>query len=199
MTINSLVDICVRSGDLDRAYRLLKNPTLYPSSSPGATAPLGGGGGDWAGAVDKVDVEVEIGAADMVDSPWGEGGDEGGVGDSGYEAEGVAVEVEVGRAAGAAAVGAGATGGYGEAEGGAWRGVGLVRPSVEAFTSVLTGFAGVGDKDRALAVFQQVRQRPRHHNFLWRVPSVGASPLAMITDTALQGHYFVCAVPSPRK
>lgn len=32
----------------------------------------------------------------------------------------------------------------------------LARPSVEAFTSVLTGFAGVGDKDRALAVFQQV-------------------------------------------
>lgn len=33
----------------------------------------------------------------------------------------------------------------------------LARPSVEAFTSVLTGFAGVGDKARALAVFQQVR------------------------------------------
>lgn len=54
------------------------------------------------------------------------------------------------RTAGAGAAAA-AGGGVGE-EGG----VLLARPSVQAFTSVLTGFAGVGDKDRALAVFQQV-------------------------------------------
>lgn len=146
VTINSLVDICVRSGDLDRAYNLLKNPSLFPGV---------GGIGDRAGAVDD-EAGVDTGAADMVDSPWREGADEdrNGGGDGRYEGEEATAEGEGGRSV----AGAEATGGYGEGDGGAWRGVGLVRPSVEAFTSVLTGFAGVGDKDRALAVFQQVRQ-----------------------------------------
>lgn len=49
--------------------------------------------------------------------------------------------------------------GFGEGRKQGDGGVMLVRPSVEAFTSVLTGFAGVGNKDRALAVFQQVMQK----------------------------------------
>lgn len=139
MTINSLVDICVRSGDLDRAYNLLKNPTLY-------TPPAGGEG--WPGDVGEA--QVEVGAADRVDSWRGEGS-----GGGGYEVEDAPAEGGGGRVA---AAGARATGGYAEGGREAWGGLRLMRPSVEAFTSVLTGFAGVGDKDRALAVFQQVRR-----------------------------------------
>ncbi|CAN0498152.1 unnamed protein product, partial [Ectocarpus sp. 8 AP-2014] len=97
-----LVDICVRSGNLDRAYNLLKNPTLFPPPPP----PQPGR--------------------------------------------------DAGSATAAAEAGADAGGVEGTSPGGAGKETGLVRPSVEAFTSVLTGFAGVGDKDRALAVFQQM-------------------------------------------
>ncbi|CAM9879311.1 unnamed protein product [Ectocarpus sp. 12 AP-2014] len=102
VTTNSLVDICVRSGNLDRAYNLLKNPTLFPPPPPPQ---------------------------------------------SGRDA---------GSATAAAEAGADAGGVEGTSPGGERKEAGLVRPSVEAFTSVLTGFAGVGDKDRALAVFQQM-------------------------------------------
>ncbi|CAM9857198.1 unnamed protein product, partial [Laminaria digitata] len=116
VTTNSLVDICVRSGELDRAYDLLKNPTLFPAAAGAEAGEEAGGAAAAAGAR--------------------------------------------GRAAGeGAARGGGGGGGRGEAGGGEVGGAGevpLVRPSVQAFTSVLTGFAGVGDKDRALAVFQQM-------------------------------------------
>lgn len=92
----------MRSGNLDRAYNLLKNPMLFPPP------PLPQPGRDAGSAT----------AAEEA------GTDAGGV--------------------------------EGTSPGGAGKEAGLVRPSVEAFTSVLTGFAGVGDKDRALAVFQQV-------------------------------------------
>ncbi|CBN79142.1 conserved unknown protein [Ectocarpus siliculosus] len=105
VTTNSLVDICVRSGNLDRAYNLLKNPTLFPLPPPPQP------GCDAGSAATAATAEA--------------GADAGG----GVE---------------------------GTSPGGAGKETGLVRPSVEAFTSVLTGFAGVGDKDRALAVFQQM-------------------------------------------
>lgn len=202
VTTNSLVDICVRSGDLDRAYNLLKNPTLFPAASFTSPSPpplaafgddSGGlvGGGDSAegvtvdGEVD-VDVDVGVGATDMMDSPWGDGGGSGEyeTGDFQARVEGEEVaptsataapttitttndvesrrELEGGEGGGRGNGGMGMKGGEEDAEAEVEAeaevgGVRLVRPSVEAFTSVLTGFAGVGDKDRALAVFQQVR------------------------------------------
>lgn len=184
MTINSLVDICVRSGDLDRAYNLLKNPTLFTPSPPPTPPAAPGAGGGWAGAVDEV--VGETGAADTVGSARG--------GDGEDETTEPAPELQEEREA--AATAATATGGSREGEAGAWRGVGLVRPSVEAFTSVLTGFAGVGDKDRALAVFQQVRQSNHDHP----VPVVLFAPPFSVDD----GHEYLLqrclcqAPPTPK-
>lgn len=129
VTTNSLVDICVRSGNLDRAYQLLKNPTLLPASVPSPTTRLAAGA-DSASGGDAEETAAGTPPGGSTATPTmvaGKSDPERGVRDMGVGGEG------------------------------AGGGVRLVRPSVEAFTSVLTGFAGVGDKDRALAVFQQVR------------------------------------------
>ncbi|CAM9388927.1 unnamed protein product [Scytosiphon promiscuus] len=106
VTTNSLVDICVRSGNLDRAYKLLKDPTLLPAAAPTPTVRLDGGS-DLASAAN---------------------------------AEGTGAATATGTSASSPSVAAA------EAD----------PERDDAFTSVLTGFAGVGDKDRALAVFQQM-------------------------------------------
>lgn len=67
-------------------------------------------------------------------------------------------------------------GGRGRGEGRRQEAGKLVRPSVEAFTSVLTGFAGVGDKDRALAVFQQVSNATVRVHFLLKIMSGAGAP-----------------------
>lgn len=258
------MDICVRSGDVDRAYNLLKNPTFLPASAslgnpssdvsaaPSAvaaragTADISPGGSLEAGTADDLG-EVGKGGTTIVDEDAvgqkeddvggllsllsnGVRGGDGTTGSASMNrtlsalnsealtagdveademrlpsglidpteaapappapapaaATAVVMTLEAGVEEGAERIPSSSVdavagkerleaensgdGGEGPYEGGD-RGK-LVRPSVEAFTSVLTGFAGVGDKDRALAVFQQVRRsrtpppKPRPRRFL---------------------------------
>lgn len=246
VTINSLVNICVRCGDLDRAYSLLKDPSLTrldgpkPSSAyPRGSSSVGSGvqreapprldpqpevrletnraaaiqskrlrdavdGGDGrvsaagaAGArVNKLPATDSISSQRRVeDEFWSDGVIYQGMDEAGRDTEGLREggvsggkvspsgptvvpkpsefvagtrdakgEPRVSSTRDSVALGSGEDqaerdrGMKNDLKRGAWAKSPVIRPSVGAFTSILAAFAGIGDKDRALGVFQQVKQ-----------------------------------------
>ena len=224
------MDICVRSGEVDRAYKLLKNPDLVLApASPGtplreelddkATSPepvvtanragtregrvegsgaegvaiaqeLGAGKGDAVvvtgererdGDAEKENEDDVEGLLSLLTDREGDNeGFRAGSASVGRPTAGSEATAKADTSADARGDASlppaslidpvaneekvsvtGRSGDVGERAASRSKGSGgvLPRPSVEAFTSVLTGFAGVGDKDRALAVFQQARER----------------------------------------